>query len=75
MALKWRKKKATATPAPAPDQPSGPPRKFGVVTREWDPAMGWVTSISADPPPTGIDLAAGAPGWERLRRCLGHSRR
>jgi hypothetical protein len=30
-------------------------------------AMGRVYIVSGDPQPRGIDLSAGASGWERLR--------
>jgi hypothetical protein len=41
-----------------------PGRQAGGVRREWVPGMGWVTTVPADPCPRGIDLGAGAAGWE-----------
>ena len=48
-------------------------RRDGVL-EEWDPAMGRVWTIPAEPRPRKIDLRADAAGWERLRTFRGRLR-
>jgi hypothetical protein len=45
------------------------------LIEEWDPGMGWVTTIPADPQPRKLDVSADAPGWERWRTFLLRLRR
>jgi hypothetical protein len=44
-------------------------RSDGVI-EEWSAAMGWVSTIPADPRPRKLGVSADAANWERLQTFL-----
>jgi hypothetical protein len=81
--MAWRRKKRAAPRAEAPLRlPAAQAAPAEAKGPRWEQlpggtvvtvsaAMGAVYDIPADPRPAGVDISAGAPGWEQLReyRC------
>jgi hypothetical protein len=45
------------------------------MSEEWNAAMGWVITVSADPRPARVDVSADAAGWVRWRTLRARPRR